>query len=92
MILEIKRKHFLNTYGYLSRTHCPLALASKEFFKTKNIEVSGSEIINEDSNVTYKFDTNLWCYSIVDSKIKEAEKCFKNKKKFNSVFLEIEKK
>ena len=37
MEIEIKRKHFLNSTGYISNNHCPLALAAKEYFKTKNI-------------------------------------------------------
>ncbi len=89
MILEIKRKHFLKSEGYISNTHCPLALATKEYFKTENISVGGFTFTNYDTNTTYSFNEDLWNESIVEPKIKEAEKCFKNKKKFNSVFLEI---
>lgn len=92
MILEIKRKHFLNSYGYISNTNCPLALAVKEYFKTENISVGGLSFTNYDTKITYSFNEDLWNESIVEPKIKEAEKCFKNKKKFNSVFLEFEKK
>ena len=92
MEIEIKRKHFLNSTGYISNNHCHLALAAKEYFKTKNISVGGFTFTNCDTKTTYSFNEDLWNESIVEPKIKEAEKCFKNKKKFNSVFLEIEKK
>ena len=91
MILEIKREHFLKSEGYISNTHCPLALAVKEYFKTENISVGGFTFTNYDTKITYSFNEDLWNESIVEPKIKEAEKCFKNKKKFNSVFLEFEK-
>jgi len=31
--IEIKRKHFLNSEGYMSISKCPLALAVQEYFK-----------------------------------------------------------
>lgn len=92
MKIEIKRKHFLNSSGYLSNRNCPLALAAQELFKDKDITVGGFYFSNPKNNKThYKFDEDIWNDILVDAKIEEAQKCLKSKKKFNSVFLELTK-
>ena len=89
MIIEIKRKHFLKSEGYMSIDKCPLALALQEHFKNDDITVGG--FLFTYNNEDYVFNDELWEQTIVESKIEEAQKCLKNKKKFNSVFLELTK-
>ena len=90
--IEIKRKHFLNSGGYLSIRTCPLALVAQEHFKDENISVGGDYFSNgKTKEHYYKFDGSIWNELIVNTKIEEAQKCLKSKKKFNSVFLELTK-
>ena len=91
--IEIKRKHFLNSEGYMSISKCPLALATQEFFKDKNITVGGDCLNNQyDRKInSYTFDDSFWKRTFIESKIEEAQKCLKSKKKFNNVFLELTK-
>lgn len=93
MTIEIKRKHFLNSNGYLSMRKCPLALAVQEYFKDNNISVGGDYFSNvKTKEHSYNFDNSIWNEFVVNSKIEEAQKCLKSKKKFNSVFLELTKR
>ena len=87
--IEIKRKHFLNSEGYLSNYKCPLALAAQEYFKDKDITVGGFYFSSKNKENYLTFDEDIWNDILVDAKIEEAQKCLKSKKKFNSVFLKL---
>lgn len=92
IIIEIKRKHFLNSSGYIFNSNCPLALAAKEYFKNENVSAGGITLtVKSDEIIDYRFDDDYWEKDFVESKIEEAQKCLKSKKKFNSVFLKLEK-
>lgn len=87
--IEIKRKHFLNSGGYMSNSSCPLALAAKEYFNNESVQAGGITLTIKSNKIDYKFDYDYWERNFVEAKIKEAKKCLKNEKKFNNVFLEL---
>lgn len=57
--LQLKKKHFFIGQKYTSNTHCPLAMAAREYFGSQDVAVGAYRIDIKDK-ITEKYENTAW--------------------------------